>query len=81
MLNCCDQGKLAVLQNDLLALVPVFSESEGLIHVLRSASVPLIFRRLGGHYVFVGECFAQGIMFGEAREGKSKELLETLTVE
>lgn len=81
MLKCCDKGKLAVLQNDLLALVPVFAEPEDLIHVLPSASVPCLSRRLGGHYVFIGECFVQGIMFGEAWEEKSRELLGTITAE
>lgn len=81
LLNCCDKRKLAVLQNGLLALAPVFAEPEDLVYVLPGASVPFIFRKLDDHHVFVGECFVQGIMFGEAWEGKSTESLGTLIVE
>ncbi|KAH6644754.1 heterokaryon incompatibility protein-domain-containing protein [Boeremia exigua] len=81
MLKCCDRRKLGVLHNGLLALVPVFAKPDDLVYLLPGASVPFLFRKQDDHVVFIGECFVQGIMSGEAWDEKSTQSLETLIVE
>ncbi|KAJ8111178.1 hypothetical protein OPT61_g6167 [Boeremia exigua] len=80
LLKSCDKRKVAVLQNGLMALVPVFSQPGDLVYVLPGASVPFLFRKQDNHYIFIGDCFVQGIMFGEAWDSTHTEPLETLTV-
>jgi hypothetical protein len=81
ILDSCDKRKLGVLQNGFLALLPVHAELGDFMYVLPGTSVPFLFRRQGGHYIFVGECYVQGIMYGEAWSEASTDSLETLTVE
>lgn len=81
ILECCDKRKLGVLQNGMLSLVPVHAEISDLVYVLPGTSVPFLFRKQGDHHVFVGECYVQGIMHGEAWEGTSDDSLELLVIE
>lgn len=81
LLKCCDKRKLAILQNGMLGLVPVHAELDDLLYLLPGASVPFLFRKRGDHYVFVGECSVQDIMFEEAGNLGRAELLDTLIVE
>ena len=81
LLKCCDKRRLAVLKNGMLSLVPVHAGLEDLVFLLPGAYVPFLFRQQGDRYLFIGECYVQGIMFGEAWDEKSEETLETLIVE
>jgi hypothetical protein len=51
--------------------------------VLLGYSVPVILRLVGDHYLFVGDCFAYGLMDGEAlldfAEGKA--VLQEFTIQ
>lgn len=65
----------------MLSLVPVQARAEDLVFLLPGASVPFLFRKQADHYIFVGECYVQGIMSGEPWDGKSEDVLETLIIE
>jgi hypothetical protein len=81
VLACCDQRKFAILDNDMMALVPTDTEPDDVVYILPGAAVPIILRNRGQHFVFVAECYVQGIMHGEAREGNDDISMEELVLE
>lgn len=47
-------------------LGPHLIEARGLVCVLSGFLVPFILRKVDEHYLFIGGCYVQGIMHGEA---------------
>lgn len=78
--NCCDKRRLGVLDNGMIGLVPVPAEPSDLVFLLPGASEPFLFRERGADCLFVGECFVQGVMYGEAWQGASVDALHTLSI-
>jgi hypothetical protein len=78
MLQCCDQRKLAILDNGLMALVPTYTELTDVVYIIPGMTVPLLLRRKRDHYVIVSECYVQGIMHGEARDKAEESSMEQL---
>ena len=61
--------RLATLDQGYVVLGPRSCEVGDLVCILHGCSVPVLLRRqdVGGNYTFVGECYVQGMMDGEAR--------------
>lgn len=53
-----------VTSNGYIDLAPSATRAEDLVCVLWGCSVPVVFRREGDHYIFVGECYTHGIIDG-----------------
>ncbi|KAF2815617.1 uncharacterized protein BDZ99DRAFT_119459 [Mytilinidion resinicola] len=49
-----------------LALVPKDTKEKGIIAIVFGASVPVVQRKRGEQFGFIGECYALGAMAGEA---------------
>ena len=49
-----------------LGLAPNAAREGDLVCVLWGCSVPVVLRKEGDHYIFVGECYTHGVMDGEA---------------
>lgn len=79
--NCCLERRLAVLNTGMLALVPEHTELSDVIYVLHGASFPFVLRKHGNNYKLVGDCFVQGIMYGEAVDGVDVSSMETVILE
>jgi hypothetical protein len=80
MLQCCDQRKLAILDNGLMALVPTYTEFTDVVYIIPGTTVPLLLRKKKDHHVLVSECYVQGIMHGEARERAEESSMEQLVL-
>ena len=58
-----------------LGLVPRFAKQDDNVVVVPGSPVPFVVRRIGkGTYHFIGECYIDGIMDGEAFENQGQEL-------
>jgi hypothetical protein len=57
-------------------MAPSLSEKGDVVCILLGCDFPVLLRKVDGHYTFIGECYAHGIMDGEAMkdlaEGKYK---------
>src|SRR6266536_3325264 len=62
----CDSRKFFLLQNGYFGLGPAIMKPGDVVGVVLGASVPFILRRYGECYKVVGECYAHGLMGGEA---------------
>ena len=59
----------------LLGLGPRGMEETDFVAVLSGCNMPVVLRKVGSHYQFVGSCFVLGLMNGEAqRWGPSGKL-------
>ncbi|GCB18024.1 heterokaryon incompatibility protein 6, OR allele [Aspergillus awamori] len=67
--------RLMVSSKGYIGLVPPGTQEGDLICVLYGCSVPVILRKQGDNYIFVGESYVHGIMDGEAIEQMNKGLL------
>jgi hypothetical protein len=63
-------------EDGYLGLAPHGTLPGDIVGILKGYRAPVILRRRGDHYVFVGTCFVLGLMYGEARalaeEGRAK---------
>lgn len=62
----CLRRKVATMDTYPLALVPDFCRPDDLICIANGSSTPIVLRRSGGKFEFIGECYMQGVMHGEA---------------
>jgi hypothetical protein len=62
----CVNHKLVILQERLLALCPSSCQKGDLITMLHGSTVPIVLRRTGDRYQVMGQCYVEGIMWGEA---------------
>lgn len=58
--------RLFVTKNGYIGLAPSPAQEGDLICVLLGCGVPVILRREGDHYIFIGVCYTHGTMDGEA---------------
>ena len=75
-LPCSDRSFL-LLRTHVIALGPQTCKKGDLVCVLHGSSVPHILRPQDKYYRYVGECYVDGIMYGEAI-GDDEEDYETL---
>jgi Heterokaryon incompatibility protein (HET) len=70
-------------EKEYMGLAPCVVQEGDIVCVLLGYSVPVILRLVGDHYLFVGDCFAYGLMDGEAlldfAEGKA--VLQEFTIQ
>jgi hypothetical protein len=62
--------------NGRMGLAPAAARLGDSIAVLIGCSTPILLRKLGSGWAVVGECFVQGIMYGEVFESGSLELVD-----
>lgn len=67
-MNACTGRRLFFTQEGVLGLGPMEMETGDILCVLFGGNVPFILRPEGGHYSFVGECYIEGLMKGQAIE-------------
>lgn len=61
------QYRFCVSSTGLFLMAPPSSRIGDIVCVLFGCNMPVVLREMeGGHYIFVGECYADGIMDGEA---------------
>ncbi|KAK0124903.1 hypothetical protein ONS96_008781 [Cadophora gregata f. sp. sojae] len=69
--------QLMISKKGYIGLGPVPAKKGDLICVLYGCSVPIVLRKVGKHYILVGECYVHGLMDGEALDllaiGKATE--------
>ena len=66
--------RFVVTENGLLAMAPRRSKKGDVICILYGCSVPVVLRKRpeSGHYRFIGECYVDGFMNGEALTSHEK---------
>jgi hypothetical protein len=69
VLESCHLRRLFVTANGYLGLAPEEAMVGDAVVVLYGARTPQILRKQEDHYVMIGECYVQGVMFGEALPG------------
>lgn len=75
-LQCTDR-RFALLQHNLLVLVPKMSEVGDLIVILHGSSLPFVLRDVGnGCFRLIGVCFVDGIMHAE-RESTGSQVIRS----
>jgi len=71
--------KLIISDGGYTGLGPNVARKSDMICVLYECSVPVIIRKVGDHYLFIGECYVQGLMDGQAlellKQGKVREVM------
>jgi hypothetical protein len=64
------QYRFCVSSTGSFLMTPSFSKIRDIVCVLFSCDMPIVLQeKEGGYYTFVRECYADGIMYGEAIEG------------
>ena len=59
---------LIISERGYIGLGPIVTRKSDMICILYGCSVPVILRKVGDHYLFIGECYVQGLMDGQALE-------------
>jgi hypothetical protein len=74
--------RLFVTKTGYMGFAPECISEGDLLCVLFGSGVPLILRKVDGHYILLGQCFALGLMDGEAIEllDQGKRELQTFDV-
>jgi hypothetical protein len=67
-------------QHGFIGLVPRRAEIADVIYVVHGSQVPLLLRKSGERYIFIGECYVHGIMDGECFDF-CKDTVETLVLD
>jgi hypothetical protein len=71
--------KLIISDRGYIGLGPIVARKSDMICILYGCSVPVIIRKVGDHYLFIGECYVQGLMDGQAlellKQGKAREVM------
>ena len=67
-LGKCRGRKIAMLDTHTwhLSLVPDFARAGDLVCVMNGSTTPLVLRKAGQDFELIGECYVQGVMYGEA---------------
>jgi hypothetical protein len=68
--------KVFIGDNGYCGLVPDHTEGD-MICVLFGCDVPVVLRQKADHYIFIGECYIKGLMYGEAIEALERGETET----
>ncbi|KAF2254955.1 hypothetical protein BU26DRAFT_415845 [Trematosphaeria pertusa] len=69
--KACHERKFFITRDGRMGLCPRNARPGDAIAILYGGSVPYVLRELGeGKWYFVGECYVDGMMFGEAEELK-----------
>jgi hypothetical protein len=63
--SACRGRRLIITSNGFLAICPRSTQKDDLICVLRGGKAPFVLRKEGDHYTLIGECYVDGIMYGE----------------
>ncbi|KAE9363268.1 AAA-domain-containing protein [Stipitochalara longipes BDJ] len=66
ILNSLTARRLCTTRNGLLGLAPLFAKPGDRIAILFGCNIPLILRPRGDNYEYIGSCFVEGLMKGEA---------------
>jgi len=74
--------RLAVSDKGILILVPVATEVGDILTVAVGSEIPIILRKIGDKYRFIGQCYAHGFMGSEPwdKQGLSKDLTEEISI-
>jgi hypothetical protein len=74
--TCCDGRRFAVTENNMMAIVPRFTEIGDEVCLVSGAQKPVLLRvgdedenEKGGRWRVVGDCYVHGIMDGELWDG------------
>jgi hypothetical protein len=62
----CDHRTILALEAHTMALGPPNTEPGDVVCILHGSKLPIILRRQGERWRFIGQCYVDGIMFGEA---------------
>ncbi|QIX01744.1 hypothetical protein AMS68_007261 [Peltaster fructicola] len=66
-LHRCHQRRLASLEGvAMIALVPAEAQADDVICVVHGSTTPLVLRMAAQKYEYIGACFVEGMMYGEA---------------
>ena len=65
-LDVCVGRRFAVVERHCLALGPLTMTQGDIVAILHGMSVPAVLRRVDDKFLFIGPCFVDGMMFGEA---------------
>ncbi|SMR61741.1 unnamed protein product [Zymoseptoria tritici ST99CH_3D1] len=65
--------RFGLTARDRFCLIPGNTTPGDLVWVIRGLKVPIVLRKAGAFYRNVGECYVEGIMFGEA-EGTDEDI-------
>jgi hypothetical protein len=66
--------------NEYVSLAPPKAELGDLLCIIFGSSVPVVLRRNGRSFNFVGECYVHGMMNGEAVETLSRRKIRTFVL-
>jgi len=70
--------KLTITRDGRLGLVPAEFQHGDAIAIFRGCNLPIILRPYQNGYKWIGPCYIDGLMFGEALEGNV--CWETVTI-
>lgn len=56
---------LAITDNGFLCFVPNNMRQGDVIYVLYGSKMPMALRKIDNHYIVIGQCYVDGIMYGE----------------
>jgi hypothetical protein len=81
--SACRGRRLIITSRGFLAMCPRATQKDDLICVLRGGKAPFVLRKEGKHYTLIGECYVDGIMYGEilAPPFNSPQVRETSRIE
>lgn len=71
--NALGYRKLATTSKGYISLVPYSCQVGDLVVILADCSAPVLLRKRGGRYEFIGTAYVHGVMRGEAVESLSAE--------
>jgi hypothetical protein len=69
---------LLISDRGYIGLGPIAARKSDMICVLYGCSVPVILRKVSGYYIFIGECYVQGLMDGQALELLKKGIVKEI---
>jgi hypothetical protein len=72
--------RLATTESGYICLAPSTSRPGDSIVILFDCHVPVVLRREGGHFKFIGTCYVHGIMQGEAMDRLSSRVSESFVI-
>lgn len=58
--------RMVTTEKGYIGMMPELTRSGDLLCVLFGSRMPVILRHMEGHYIFIGECYVHGLMYGES---------------
>lgn len=74
MANACMNRAFFVTESGRFGLGPYFLAENDVVAVLYGLQFPVVLRPIGGDFFFLGTCYVDGIMHGEASSGREEEV-------